>query len=137
MSSTEPRLEDFVFFLDQSLGGKVIRDALCEQGLKVALLKEHFPTNTPDEEWLPVVGEWGWLIFTKDDRIRYRQIEKDALMRSCARAFFFSSGNMSGDEMAAAIINALPKIEKFLAKHPPPFIARISRGGEVRLLFPA
>ena len=135
MSSTEPQLEDFVFFLDQSLGGKVIQDALCKQGLSAVRLKEHFPINTPDEKWLPVVGKWGWLILTKDDRIRKRPMERDALMRSGARAFFLSSGNMSGDEMASAIVNALPNIEKFLAKHPPPFIARIFKGGEVGLLF--
>lgn len=135
MSSTEPPLEDFVFFLDQSLGDKIIREALREKGLSVALLKEHFPIDTPDEEWLPEVGEWGWLILTKDDRIRRRPLERDALMRSGARAFILPSGNMLGDEMAFAIVNALPKILKFVAKHPPPFIARIFKSGDVRLLF--
>ena len=57
-------------------------------------------------------------------------------MRGGARAFILPSGNMSGDEMASAIVKALPKIQKFVARNSPPFTARISKAGEVWLLDP-
>ena len=132
-SSTGTLPEELTFFLDQGLGDKVIATALRDQGLTVALLKEHFPTNTPDEEWLPAVGQRGWLILTKDDRIRRRPVERQALQRSQARAFILPSGNMSGDEMASAIVNALPKIRRVVGKTQPPFIARITKAGDVWL----
>ena len=135
-STTEKPPEAFTFFLDQGLGDKVIAHALRQQGLKVALLKEHFATDALDEEWLPEVGRRGWLILTKDDRIRRRPVERQALMQGNARAFILPSGNMSGEEMASAIVNALPRIQKFVTKNPPPFIARISKAGEVWLLDP-
>lgn len=126
-STTEKPPEAFTFFLDQGLGDKVIAHALRQRGLNVTLLKEHFATE---------VGRRGWLILTKDDRIRRRPVEREALMRGGARAFILPSGNMSGDEMASAIVKALPKIQKFVARNSPPFIARISKAGEVWLLDP-
>lgn len=135
-STTETRPEGPTFFLDQSLGDKVIAQALRQQGCRAELLKKHFEINVPDEEWLPEVGRRGWLILTKDDRIRKRPAEREALIQSGARAFILPSGNMSGEDMASAIANALPKIQRFVAKNSPPFIARISKAGEVWLLDP-
>ena len=128
--------EVLTFFLDQSLGNKIIAQALRQQECNVELLKEHFAVDARDEDWLPEVGQRGWLVLTKDDRIRRRPVEREALMQSGARVFILPSGNMSGDEMASAIVKALPKIRRFVASTPPPFIARVSRVGEVRSLDP-
>lgn len=101
-------------------------------GLQVELLKYHFPGDAPDAEWLPKVGEWGWIILTKDDQIRKREVERNALLRSGARAFILSSGNIPRDQMISMIVNALPKIERFVSKNQPPFIARITKASDVR-----
>ena len=135
-NTTETPPEVLTFFLDQNLGDKVIAQALRQQELNVELLKEHFAIDARDEDWLPDVGQRGWLILTKDDRIRRRSVEREALMQSGARAFILPSGNMSGDEMASAIVKALPEIRRFVASTPSPFIARISKAGTVRLLDP-
>lgn len=132
-NTTETPFEVSPFFLDQGLGDRSIAQALRQQGLNVVLLKEHFAIEALDEEWLPEVGRRGWLILTKDDRIGRRPVEREALMQSGARAFILPSGNMSGEERAAVIVNALPKIHRFVARNPPLFIARISKAGEVWL----
>ena len=75
-------------------------------------------------------------VISGDRTLRRRPVEREALMRGGARAFILPSGNMSGDEMASAIVKALPKIQKFVARNSPPFIARISKAGEVWLLDP-
>jgi len=116
------------------LGRKVVANALREHGFSVELLEDRFTSDAADEEWLPEIGELGWLILTKDDKIRRRPVERDALLRSGARAFILPSGNMSGKEMAATITKALPRIQRFVGKNQPPFIARISRSGDVRKL---
>ena len=133
-NTTETPPEVLTFFLDQNLGDKIIAQALRQQALNVELLKEHFAIDARDEDWLPGVGQRGWLVLTKDDRIRRRSVEREALMQSGTRVFILPSANMSGDEMAAAIVKALPKIRRFVASTPPPFIARISKAGTVRLL---
>lgn len=114
------------------MGSKVVANALREHGFSVELLEDRFTNDAADEEWLPKVGERGWLILTKDDKIRRRPVERDALLRSGARAFILPSGNMSGKEMAATVVNALPSIQRFVDKNQPPFIARITRSGDVR-----
>ena len=114
------------------MGSKVVANALREQGFPVELLEDRFANDAADEEWLPKIGELGWLILTKDDKIRRRPVERDALLRSGARAFVLPSGNMSGQEMASTVVKALPKIQRFVNKNQPPFIARISKAGDVR-----
>jgi len=79
--------------------------------------------------------EKGGIVLTKDDRIRYRTIERAALIRARVAMFVLASGNLRGEEMAQALIAALPRIRRFLAKNCPPFIARVTRSGTVSPLF--
>ncbi len=39
------------------------------------------------EQWLKAVGEKHWIVITRDERIRYREAEKQALRRGKVRAF--------------------------------------------------
>lgn len=60
---------------------------LREAELRIELHDDHFPQETRDKDWLPVVGRRGWVVLTADVRIRYRGIEIDALMRAGVRCF--------------------------------------------------
>ena len=59
---------------------------------------------------------------------------REALLRGEVRAFAFTSGALSGPEMADAIVKALPKMMKVLASHPRAFIARITATSDVAIL---
>lgn len=72
-------------------------------------------------------------MLTTDKRIRYNFLEKRALEESAVREFVFTSGNMSGQDMAAALELALPKMRRLCSKVEPPFVAAITRAGEVHL----
>lgn len=96
----------------------------------------HFSRGTPDEKWLPVVGMNGWVLLTADKRIRYNLLEKRALDKSRVREFVFSSGNMSGLEMAQALEQAIRKMLNMCRRINPPFVAAITRDGEVHLRWP-
>jgi len=96
----------------------------------------HFAPGTEDTVWLPFVGEKGWLLVTKDKRIRFNELEKAAVLRNHVREFYFSSGNYSGAEMAVMLVQALPGMAKLCRKHDPPFIASITKNGNVNLRFP-
>jgi len=89
-----------------------------------------------DEIWLPTIGKKGWILLTSDKRIRYNALEKLAIEENAIREFVFTSGNMSGSDMAQALEVALPKIRRFCRKLDPPFIASITRSGEVNLRWP-
>ena len=102
-----------------------------QRGVKHERHGEHFPPGTEDSDWLPFVGKQGWIVLTKDKRIRFNQLEKTAVRRYRVRQFYFSSGNYSGAEMAEILIAAMPEMIRTVRKHEPPFIASISKAGHV------
>jgi len=126
-----PALE---FFVDRSLVWRVVAEALRQAGQIVHTHDVHFPSNAKDVEWLTVVGRRGWIVLTKDDRIRYRAIEQRALMQSSVAAFILTAKGLTGPDMAAIFVKALPQIFRFVTKYPRPFIASISRGGSIALV---
>lgn len=85
---------------------------------------------------MPKVGSKGWVLLTADKRIRYNFLERQALQQHAVREFVFASGNMSGEDMGAALTLALPKIQRLARKLEPPFVATITRKGEVYLRWP-
>jgi hypothetical protein len=100
---------------------------------------DHFPDteNQPeasDCDWLLSVGRRGWVVLTKDEKIRRNQIEIVALLKSGAPAFASTAGNITGDQLADSFLIAMPQILKFLRHHTPPYIATVSRHGHVRML---
>ena len=129
--------EDFVLYLDENLHNcRPILDALTKHGVKHERHVQHFSAGAEDTTWLPFVGEKGWLLITKDKRIRYNELEKTAVLQHRVREFYFSSGNYSGAEMAEILISALPGMAKICRKHDPPLIASIAKSGSVNLRFP-
>lgn len=134
-ASLKPRSEA-TFFLDSALGRDVVASALRKQGLNVVVHDDIFSPGTPDADWLRHVGMEGWIVLTKDLRIRYRTNERDALFRAGVRAFVLRGGNLTGEQMAAALVQALPKIQRLIRKQAAPFIAGVSANGAVTPLFP-
>ncbi len=129
--SVAPPLE---FFIDESLGGRIVAEALRHAGEIVHVHHDHFPPGAKDVEWLAVAGRRGWIVLTKDERIRYRAIEQRALMQSLVGAFILTARGLTGPEMAEIYVRALPRIRRLVAKSPRPFIASVSRSGVVTLI---
>jgi hypothetical protein len=124
--------EDFVLYLDENLQNcKPILDVLIQHSVKHVRHIEHFAAGTEDSDWLPFVGQYGWILLTKDKRIRFNQLEKTAVRRYHVRQFYFSSGNYTGAEMAAILVDALSQMVRTCEKYSPPFIASISKSGNV------
>jgi predicted nuclease of predicted toxin-antitoxin system len=125
--------DETVFFIDRSLGAEPIRTELINAGLVVEIHDDHFVRDEEDRVWLKAVGEWGWVVLTKDQRLRYRPLEVAALRASNARVFVLTAGNLRGTHIAAVFVEALPRIRKVLNSRPGPFIARVSQSGHVTI----
>jgi len=121
---------DLVFFIDRSLGRKQVAQALREAGATVEVHDDHFPQTTPDVEWLAEVGRRGWVVLSKDERIRRNRIERAALDSARVRAFFLTQQDITGQEMAELFSNALPGMTRRAVSEPAPFIFTISRSGK-------
>lgn len=68
--STSKPLEPVTFFVDESLDSLSVVSALRDAGASVQRLTDHFPKGTPDEVWLAEAGRNGWVVLTRDKRIR-------------------------------------------------------------------
>jgi predicted nuclease of predicted toxin-antitoxin system len=115
------------------LGVEPIRSTLREAGLAVEIHDNHFKRDEEDRVWLQKIGERGWVVLTKDQRLRYRPLEITALRSSGARVFILVAGNLRGVEIAAVFRDALPRIFKVLNKHPGPFVARVTKTGHISI----
>ncbi|MGA9999813.1 MAG: hypothetical protein WBQ04_06820 [Candidatus Acidiferrales bacterium] len=132
-----PQLEEFVLYLDENLCNSIaIQETLRRLEIRFERHLSHFSRGALDEAWLPSVGKNGWILLTTDKRMRYNLLERRALEQNHVREFVFASGNLSGAEMAAILEKALRKMQRICRRFEPPFVAAISRTGEVHLRWP-
>lgn len=120
-----------VFFIDRSLGKRVVADELSAEGVRVEKHDDHFPQDATDEEWLAECGNQGWVVLTRDKRIRYRPSELEALKAARVSAVFLTGKDARGVDFAKAILKALPKLEQLFHERTDPVIVRVTRDGIV------
>jgi len=123
---TEPKLPKI--FLDRSLGTYKVVKALRDKGIDCVALDEHFGRQAgqtiQDTEWLKLVGERGWIAFTKDKNIRWLTDEKDAVIQHKVKCFCLSSGELSAQQMTDRFLTNLEKIA-LACQEPGPFIYNV------------
>ena len=129
-SSIAKSPEQLVFFLDESIDGATMAAALRAAGAVVERATERFPRGTPDETWLEEAGKLGWVVLSRDKRIRYRQLELLALQEARVRAFVFTGGNVTMKETAAILSGAVPRLTRIARAEKGPFIFHIGRAGK-------
>lgn len=116
MSCVQPREAPLNFFLDRSLGRIAVPNGLRAAGLQVVTLAERYgvPTDqfVKDEVWLKDAGVLGDIVLMKDRRIRYRSVEREALVRNNVRAFCLSNGNLNSQEMIDAFVNNVDRMTR-------------------------
>jgi hypothetical protein len=126
-SSTNERLPDPTFFVDQNLRGLFVA-RLRLAGVRIEQLEDHLPPNTPDVEWLPFVGERNWVALTKD-QLRADPEEQVSLMVHGVKAFVLVGSKSTHEEFAALFLKRLRWIYRTIHLHDEPFMARLSASG--------
>jgi hypothetical protein len=120
------------FFVDRSLGRKQVPVALRAAGWDLVTLAEHYgiPADeaVEDVEWLELAGQSRWPVLMKDERIRYRPAERAAVIAHGVRAFYLTSGNLSGAQMAELLVTNQNAIWLRAGGDEPGLFA-VSRGG--------
>jgi hypothetical protein len=97
--SRPPRDPPPEFFVDRSLGYHMLPDALRALGFVVHTMRSVYGPNAeetvPDAVWLEQAGRAGWVALTKDDAIRRRPVELQALAAHGVRAFCLTNANIN------------------------------------------
>lgn len=122
--------EPLALFLDESLDSLSVVTALRDAGATVERHTEHFARGVADDVWLTEAGKNGWIVLTRDKRIRYRQLERLALQAAKVRAFVFTGGNVTARDTGEILARALKRIRRISSSNPGPFIFHIGRSGK-------
>ena len=123
-------------FLDRSLGRHRVPTLLRASGLRLRTLAEVYGVpadeGVTDIQWLAMTGSRGWPVLMKDERIRYRTAEREALIAQGVRSFCLTGGNLRAAEMAEQFLAAIDQIAEACVA-PGPFLYAVSGRGLRRL----
>jgi hypothetical protein len=130
MSASLP--ESPTLFIDRNSGGRIFRDLLTAQGLRVVLHDDEFPQAAADEDWLVTVGQKGWVTITGDNATTKSPLFLQRLADSQAYVFILLALNgLSADGKARCIIDSYPRIVELVSGNKPPALWRIGKHGVV------
>jgi aryl-alcohol dehydrogenase-like predicted oxidoreductase len=123
------------FFVDRSLGKSIV-EGLRAAGLTVYSMADVYgerrAQRLADEIWLRDAGKNDWIVLTKDDAIRRRPAERDALTEAAVRVFCLTNRNMRGAEQTTRFISNRHRILR-QARKPGPYIYGVYEKGLKRL----
>jgi len=123
------------FFVDRSLGKSIV-EGLRAAGLTVHSMADIYGEKRAqllaDEVWLRDAGKNDWIVLTKDDAIRRRPAERDALTEAAVRVFCLTNRNMRGTEQAERFVSNRHRILR-QARKPGPYIYGVYEKGLKRL----
>jgi hypothetical protein len=122
-----------VLVLDEGICFPLLREAIRNEGVRCEFLIDHFERGTPDAQWLPGIGDRGWILLSKDLAIKKNTIEYHALMNANIGAFFIRSREISGREIADCVVKAIPKMLEIIRTQRKPFLYKIYKDGSVTL----
>jgi hypothetical protein len=132
-----PDSEALNFFVDRSLGKSIVV-GLRIAGLQVHSMADVYGEETAqllaDEVWLRDAGENGWVVLTKDDAIRRRPAERDALTEAAVRVFCLTNRNMRAAAQTERFVTNRHRILR-QARRPGPYIYGVYESG-LRQLWP-
>jgi hypothetical protein len=123
---------DVVFFIDRSLGKIDVPNALRGDGYACRVHDDHFSQTTEDATWLRAVARHGWVVLTKDERIRFRPLEMQALTAAGIRAFVVICGNVRGAQTAEILRKAMPRILEAVAAGDGPFLYHVYKNSTIK-----
>lgn len=121
-----------VFFADQNLTGQTIPNAITKASGRPCYQHRHFfPIEAEDVDWLPYVGQWGWIVITKDWAILETPVEREALLAAGVRAFVFRERRLGGQVMAEILTVAMPKMLHAMRIYRAPFVFSLETDGTI------
>jgi hypothetical protein len=109
-----------------------VKEALSKANIKFRLYSDHFKKGEDDELILQLCGRHGWAMLTCDRKNRYRELERRTIIRSRVRQFVFS-GNLGGEQLARLLVSNYSEMRRFAREHERPFIAVVTKAGNVYL----
>lgn len=125
-----------MILIDRSIP-KSVATALKAVREDVCWLDDYFPHDTKDADWLPVAGKNGWLVITRDKKIRTRPGERRAILENNVGCFcLIQKKDPTRWQYLKLLVMTLEKMERSFATTPRPFIYGVDQSGKLSLITP-
>ena len=109
-----------------------------EHGFLVQHLKDKFPPNTPDVEWIEKLSKEGdWFVITKDSNIKKSNHEKKAWEESGLQVVFLDKAwgkKLDFWEIAWRFIKFWPELKKSIDHSMPSTSFQLNINGKIKVL---
>ena len=129
-SPPDPR----ALFVDRCAWSGALGRALTEAAITFVAHHDLFEHDTPDEIWLCAAADKGWLVVTRDQRIRYRANELAAMRRARLHVFVFTQGGLTGAETGSILVRCHAEMLRAARDVAPPAFFSLTRRGDVNRL---
>ena len=122
-----------MIFFDRSIP-KGVAEALKQVREDVFWLEDVFPEHwIKDWEWIPTVGERGWLVVSKDKKIRTRSEERRAVKDNNVGCFILNYKQpLNRWQILKLVTASLDEMEEKFTNTPRPFMYLIDSNGRFR-----
>lgn len=118
------------FFIDRSLGRHRLPDALRRVGYVVHTMWDVYgrdaEQHVADVQWITEGATRGWVLLSKDAKMRHRTLELEAIESSSARVFLLTNQQLTGAEQVEIYLNNINRIVR-LSRKPGPCVYGIYR----------
>jgi hypothetical protein len=104
---------------------------MLECGAHVEHAGGAFPFGTPDDVWLTACGKRNWIVLTRDQRIRRRVLEREAIRQSGTAVFALTAGQATAAETAVVVAKLLVKFANMAVSEPKPFLYTFGLSGRL------
>ena len=113
------------FYVDVGLGGLAIPALVLRLGhISLTKIDVFGARKVPDTEWISWAGREGVVVLTKDDAIRRRPLERQALAASGLRVFCLTNANLTKDQQVARFEARWPAILR-KCEEPGPYVCGV------------
>ena len=122
------------FLFDENIPQAIVI-ALRALGHDVAHVYEHGLRSTADPEIFEFVGQRGWILVTRDKKIRKKPHERAAYLAAGIGIFVYTgSSERSLDEQMVLVLRTIADLEQSAERNQPPYIFGISDLGKLERL---
>jgi len=124
-----------VIFIDRSIP-RSVASALKLVRDDVLWLEDRYPHDAADIVWLGDAGRQGWLVISRDKRIRFRPGEREQLRGAGVGAFILTqSRNPNRWQYLRLLCTTLDEMERRFAQTARPFVFGVDSQGRFRRVF--
>ncbi len=121
-----------MIFVDRSIP-KSVATALNATRGDVEWLEPRFRPDAPDPEWLRAAGEGGWVVLSRDKKLRTRPAERRAIAAYGVGCFILTQrAPLSPWGYLKLLVPILDDLVVGFEQTPRPFIYTVSRDGVLR-----